>query len=119
MADEIRKAGRHGILLSNLGEEVFSLLFAGFTHSSGTAKSTKRAGMHFHKDRTLSELRQNKSYGFQKMEGGGHLAAHEKWFINGQRLEVGNSYVYMGYMLTTKISVSTSLEPTTLKAKTK
>ena len=51
--------------------------------------------------------------------GGGHLAAHEKWFINGQRLEVGNSYVYMGYMLTTKISVSTSLEPTTLKAKTK
>ena len=46
-------------------------------------------------------------------------AAHEKWFINGQRLEVGNSYVYMGYMLTTKLSVSTSLEPTTLKAKTK
>ena len=51
--------------------------------------------------------------------GGGDLAAHEKWFINGQRVEVGNSYVYMGYMLTTKISVSTSLEPTTLKAKTK
>ena len=28
---------------------------------------------------------------------GGHLAAHEKWFINGQRLEVVNSYVYPGY----------------------
>ena len=28
VADEIRKAGRHGILLSNLSEEVFSLLFA-------------------------------------------------------------------------------------------
>ena len=57
VADEIRKAGRHGILLSNLSEEVFSLLFAGFTHFSGTAKSTKRAGMHFHKDGTLSELK--------------------------------------------------------------
>ena len=28
MANESRKAGRHGILLSNLTEEIFSLLFA-------------------------------------------------------------------------------------------
>ena len=28
VTDEIRKAGRHGILLSNLTEEIFSLLFA-------------------------------------------------------------------------------------------
>ena len=28
VTDEIRKAGRHGILLSNLTEEIFTLLFA-------------------------------------------------------------------------------------------
>ena len=28
VADEIRKAGRHGILLSNLSQEIFLLLFA-------------------------------------------------------------------------------------------
>ena len=28
MADEIKKAGRHGILLSNLTQEIFSLVFA-------------------------------------------------------------------------------------------
>ena len=28
VADEIRKVGRHGILLSNLTEDIFSLLFA-------------------------------------------------------------------------------------------
>ena len=44
---------------------------------------------------------------------------HEKWFQNGQGLEVVNSYVYLGYMLTTKLSVSTALEPIMVKAKKK
>ena len=47
---------------------------------------------------TSSELGQNKSYSFQKK---GNLAEHEKWFINSQRLEVINSYVCLGYTLTT------------------
>ena len=38
---------------------------------------------------------------------------------NGQRLKVLNSYVYLSYTLTTKLSVSTALEPITVKAKKK
>ena len=59
VADEIKKAGRHGILLTNLTEEIFSLfaddvalVFTTTKFSSGTAKSTKRAGTRFRKDRT-------------------------------------------------------------------
>ena len=43
----------------------------------------------------------------------------KKWFINGQRLEVVNSYMDLGYTLTTKLSVSTALEPITVKAQKK
>ena len=50
---------------------------------------------------------------------GGHLAVHEKRFIHGQRLEVVGSYVYLGYTLTTKLSVSNALEPIMVKAKKK
>ena len=41
----------------------------------------------------------------------------KKWFMNDQRLEVVNSYVYLGYTLTTKLSFSTALEPIMVKTK--
>ena len=41
----------------------------------------------------------DKSNDFQK---GGHIASGEKWFYNGSKLEIVNSYKYLGYTLTTK-----------------
>ena len=35
---------------------------------------------------------------------GGHVAKHEKWFLGNERLEIVNSYRYLGMMLSTKLS---------------
>ena len=121
VTDEIRKAGRHGILLSNLIEEIFSLLFADdvalVSHTpvglqnqlNVLARASAKIGLKVNLDKTKVMV----------LRKGGHLATHEKWFIDGQRLEVVNSYVYLGYTLTTKLSVSTALEPIMVKAKKK
>lgn len=50
---------------------------------------------------------------------GGHLAAHEKWYLNGERVEVVNSYTYLGFTLTTKLSINTAMDHITKKAKKK
>ena len=50
---------------------------------------------------------------------GGHLAKSEKWFYKGQALEIVNSYKYLGFMLTTKLSFELALEEYTGRAKRK
>ena len=35
---------------------------------------------------------------------GGHVAAHERWHIGGEALEIVNDYQYLGYVFTTKLS---------------
>ena len=71
VADEIRKAGRYGILLSNLIEEIFSLLFADVvvlvSHAPVGLKNQLNVLARASADRA-SELGQNKSYGLQKRE---------------------------------------------------
>ena len=48
---------------------------------------------------------------------GGHIASGEKWFFNGSKLEIVNSYKYLGYTLTTKLSTNSSCEQYASKAK--
>ena len=48
---------------------------------------------------------------------GGHIAAGEKWFYNGSKIEIVNSYRYLGYTLTTKLSTNSSSEEYASKAK--
>ena len=50
---------------------------------------------------------------------GGHIASGEKWFHNGCKLEIVNSYKYLGYTLTTKLSTNSSREEYASKAKGK
>lgn len=50
---------------------------------------------------------------------GGYLTKHEKWFYQGTRLEVVNSYTYLGFNLTTKLTLSSAMEQITKKAKRK
>ena len=40
---------------------------------------------------------------------GGYLNRHEKWFIEGEKVEVVNQYKYLGYTLTTKLSGDVAL----------
>ena len=95
----LMKAGGRASLLSNLIEDTFSLLFADavalVSHTqvwlqkqlNVLARASTKIGLKVNLDKTKVMV-------FRKGE---HLAAHEKWFINGQRLEVVNSYVCLGY----------------------
>ena len=48
---------------------------------------------------------------------GGFLAQKEKWYYGGQRLEVVNSYKYLGLIFTTKVSFNTALKDVEPRAK--
>ena len=50
---------------------------------------------------------------------GGHTGAGEKWFFNGNEMEIVNSYKYLGYTLTTKLSSNSACEEYASKAKGK
>ena len=50
---------------------------------------------------------------------GGFLGQHEKWYINQQEVEVVNSYKYLGYTMTTKLSKDIALSEYISKAKRK
>jgi hypothetical protein len=41
---------------------------------------------------------------------GGHLAANEKWFYEGHRLEVVNAYKYLGIIVSTRLTYSHALK---------
>ena len=100
-------------------EEIFSLLFADdvalVSHTvdglqnqlNVLARASARIGLKINLDKTKIMV-------FRK---GGHLSQYEKWFLNGIRLEVVNSYTYLGYTLTTKLSVSFGLGPKIVKSK--
>ena len=50
---------------------------------------------------------------------GGHLSKHEKWFYNGEQLEIVNSYKYLGFTLSTRLSFDIALEEFSGRAKKK
>jgi len=50
---------------------------------------------------------------------GGHLSKAEKWFYKGKQIEVVNSYKYLGFTLTTKLSFDIALEEFAGRAKRK
>ena len=47
---------------------------------------------------------------------GGHIGAGGKWFFNGNEMEIVNSYKYLGYTLTTKLSSNSACEEYASKA---
>ena len=50
---------------------------------------------------------------------GEHIASGEKWFYNGNEIEIVNSYKYLGYTLTTNLSANYACEEYAVKAKGK
>ena len=47
------------------------------------------------------------------------MQQEKKWFYNGSKIEIVNSYKYPGYTLTTKLSTNSSCEEYASKAKGK
>ena len=50
---------------------------------------------------------------------GGYLGKNEKWFLNGEQIEIVNNYKYLGYLFTTKLSGDVALTEYVGKAKSK
>ena len=106
VANFISKNGKHGIQLIPGQDEIFLLLFAddivllsstptGLQNQiNSLVKASCSLGL-------VVNLEKTKVMVFSK---GGHIAETEKWFYLHTEIEIVNSYKYLGYALTTKLS---------------
>jgi hypothetical protein len=121
VAEKVAINGKHGIQFLPGLQEVFLLLFA----DDISLVSTTPAGLqnqinNLEKASDVLGLTVNLSKTkvmiFRK---GGHLSKAEKWFYKGKEIEVVNSYKYLGFTLTTKLSFEIALDEFTGRAKRK
>ena len=121
VAKKVARNGRAGYQFVAGAREIYSLLFADDIVLIGTTpmglqnqiNSLKAAsdelGLSINLDKTKVMV-------FRR---GGYLGRREKWFFGQEKLEVVNSYKYLGYTLTTKISVEVALAEFAGRAKGK
>jgi len=121
VADFVREHGRHGVQLLPGMMEIFSLLFADDVVLLSTTPvglqcqinnlctMSKRLGLSINTQKTKAMV-------FRR---GGFLGQREKWFLNDKGLEVVNRFKYLGFIFTTKLSISAALEGQIVKAKQK
>ena len=119
LAQEIAEGGRQGYQFSPGLEEIFALLFADDIALVATTpqglqnqinnlrRGAERLGLIVNLDKTKVMV-------FRK---GGFLGRMERWFYGNERIEVVNKYKYLGYTLTTKLSVDLALAECAGKAK--
>ena len=121
VADFVRTNGKHGFQLIPGGPEIFQLLFAddivllsstpqGLQNQiNNLAKASQSLGLTINMEKTKTMV-------FRK---GGFLGTKEKWYFYKQQLETVNSYKYLGYTLTTRLSDTTACKEFAVKARRK
>ena len=121
LAQGIAREGRHGYQFNPGMIELFTLLFADDiallattpmglqTQIDNLKRGAERLGL-------VVNLEKTKVMVFRK---GGFLGRLEKWYYGEERIEVVNKYKYLGYTLTTKLSVDIALAEHAGKAKGK
>ena len=121
VANFVRQNGKHGVQMQSGREELFFLIFADDVALFSTtpvglqnqidnlAKASKQIGLRVNKNKTKIMV-------FRR---GGFLSHGEKWFLNGDELEVVNNLKYLGYTFTTKLSETVALNSVAIKAKQK
>ena len=120
LANEIMGKAKHGIPLGPTEIELFILLLAidltllastviGFQNQlSALSVAAKRLGL-------IVNLDKSKVMVFRK---GGYLAAKERWFWDDQKLEVVNTYKYLGLIFfSTAHSFTAAMEDIAIRAK--
>ena len=121
VAEFVRARGKHGVQMLPGMMEIFLLLFA----DDIALISTTPAGLQNQINNLVQvsnslNLKVNsdktKIVVFRK---GGHLAKGEHWFLGGTKLEIVNSYKYLGFVFTTKLSLNTALDDMCVKGKQK
>ena len=111
VATKIAERGRAGYQFIPGGREIFSLLFADDIVLVGTTPTGLQNQINSLEMASLElglqvNLDKTKVMVFRR---GGYLGGRERWFFGNDKLEVVNSYKYLGYTLTTKLSVDIAL----------
>ena len=121
VAAEVNSARKHGFQFLAGLKEIFLLLFADDialisstpvglqTQLDSLATASDRLGLKVNLDKTKVMI-------FRK---GGHISKSEKWFYKEEVIEIVNSYKYLGFTLTTKLSFTSAFEELTRRAKAK
>ena len=121
VADYVRNYGIRGFQLVPGGHEIFSLLFADdIVLLSSTPHGLQKQINNLHK--ASSELGLTINFDKTKVmvfRKGGFLGRRENWSLNGIKLQVVNSYKYLGYTLTTQLSETIACDEFISKAKAK
>ena len=121
VANAVNLNGKHGFQFLPGLRELFLLLFADdivlFSLTPGglqnqldnLSRASDGLGL-------TVNLEKTKIMVFRK---GGYLSRREKWFLKGRNIEVVNSYKYLGFTFTTKMSFEVGLEDCCRRAKSK
>ena len=121
VANEINRHGRQGYQLMPGTQEIKILLFADdlglINLTPAGLQNSLRILERVSEDLGLTvNLNKTKIMVYRK---GGFLGQREKWYFNQQEIGVVNSYKYLGYTLTTKLSRELALSEYIGKAKRK
>ena len=121
VAQKVAEKGRMGYQFINGGKEIFSLLFAddivlisqtpaGLQNQINNLKlASEELGLEVNLSKTKSMI-------FRR---GGYIGRTERWNYGREKIETVNSYKYLGYIFTTKLSTETALAEVAGKAKSK
>ena len=121
VATRVAEFGRAGYQFITNSREIFSLLFAddivlvartpaGLQNQINNLKlASENIGLMVNLDKTKIMV----------CRKGGYLSNREKWYYGREKIEVVNSYKYLGYTITTKLSTDMSLAEYAGRAKNK
>ena len=121
VAKKVASKGRMGYQFIPGGHEIFSLLFAddivlvsqtpaGLQNQLNNLKqASDELGLEVNLEKT-------KTISFRR---GGYLGRTERWYYGRNKIETVNSYKYLGYTFTTKLSTESALAEVAGKAKNK
>ncbi len=106
LAHDMTSSGRHGVQFSPNDIEIFIMLFADDIILMSATIAGLQNQLNVLHDCTQRlhlnvNLSKTKVMIFRK---GGHLSVKEQWVFGNQRLEVVNSYKYLGFIFSTKLS---------------
>ena len=99
-------SGKDGVQMLPGLMELFILLFADDVTLLATTPSGLQNQLNYLRDccvRMGMEVNEDKTK-VMVFRKGGHLRKHEKWYYNGNSLIVVNSYTYLDFTLTSKLS---------------
>jgi len=119
VALEVKKRSKHGVQLMPNTSDIVILLFADdIVLMSDTVVGLQHQLSNLHISAgslgLVVNVQKSKTMVFR---GGGHLAAHERWYIGDDVLETVKEYKYLGTMLSTKLSTNVALTELAGRAK--